>query len=241
MSPHRRRVRAAFRRKGDPAPVLRSTTAAFVAIALVHTGVVQMPFSRNELRHPPVIVSSETVLAPVIVRGERPRPLSLLPLEARLFRWLEHTNRAPEGKAIRVSLTQYCLRGTTRRGRQVRPGIVAADPRVFPLARHVELFLGSQYLGRFIVDDTGKNVLGNTLDIWTPNCREARRFGRQWGQAMLVARETQRQSRVTDSQTPVVSSQPPDISGPPPLTGEASLISSQSPVSGSQSPAIDNH
>ena len=32
---------------------------------------------------------------------------------------------------------------------------------------------------RFLVDDTGKNVIGHTLDIWTPNCREARRFGRR--------------------------------------------------------------
>lgn len=204
MSPHRRRVRAVLRRRHDPAPVLRSTMAACVAIGLVQSGAVQMPFSRNELRHHGVVVSSEAVHAPVIVRGAQPRPvslsLSLLPPEARRFRWLEHTNRAPEGKAIRVSLTQYCLRGTTRRGRQVRPGIVAADPRVFPLAREVELFLGSQYLGRFIVDDTGKNVLGNTLDIWNPNCREARRFGRQWGQAMLVARETHRQSSVISSQ-----------------------------------------
>ena len=195
MSPQRRRVRAVLRRRSDPTPVLRSTMAAFVAIGLVHTGAVQTPFSRNELRHHGVVVSSEVVHAPVVVRGERPRPqslaLGLLPPEARRFRWLEHTNRAPEGKAIRVSFTQYCLRGTTRRGRQVRPGIVAADPRVFPLAREVELFLGSQYLGRFIVDDTGKDVLGNTLDIWNPNCREARRFGRQWGQAMLVARDAQ--------------------------------------------------
>lgn len=99
--------------------------------------------------------------------------------------------RAEDGVTISVSLTQYCVQGETRRGRQTRHGIVAADPRIFPLARYVEVFLGNEYLGRYLVDDTGGNVLGATLDIWNPNCREAARFGRHWGAAMLVAREVE--------------------------------------------------
>ena len=96
--------------------------------------------------------------------------------------------RAENGVVIPVSLTQYCVQGETRRGRQTRHGIVAADPRIFPLARYVEVFLGDEYLGRYLVDDTGGNVLGATLDIWNPDCREAARFGRHWGSATLVAR-----------------------------------------------------
>jgi 3D (Asp-Asp-Asp) domain-containing protein len=99
--------------------------------------------------------------------------------------------RAENGVMIPVSLTQYCVQGETRRGRQTRHGIVAADPRIFPLARYVEVFLGSEYLGRYLVDDTGGNVLGATLDIWNPDCREAARFGRHWGNAVLVAREVE--------------------------------------------------
>ena len=99
--------------------------------------------------------------------------------------------RAEDGILIPVSLTQYCVQGETRRGRQTRHGIVAADPRIFPLARYVEVFLGNEYLGRYLVDDTGGNVLGATLDIWNPNCREAARFGRHWGAAVLVAREVE--------------------------------------------------
>jgi len=97
--------------------------------------------------------------------------------------------RASAGEEVAVSLTQYCLKGVTRRGRYVRPGIVAADPRIFPLARYVEVFMGRKYLGRFLVDDTGGNVIGATLDIWTPSCRQATRFGRQHGKAVLVARD----------------------------------------------------
>ena len=99
--------------------------------------------------------------------------------------------RAENGIKIPVSLTQYCVQGETRRGRQTRHGIVAADPRIFPLARYVEVFLGEEYLGRYLVDDTGGNVLGATLDIWNPDCKEAARFGRHWGSAVLVAREVE--------------------------------------------------
>jgi 3D (Asp-Asp-Asp) domain-containing protein len=99
--------------------------------------------------------------------------------------------RAQNGIMIPVSLTQYCVQGETRRGRQTRHGIVAADPRIFPLARYVEVFLGEEYLGRYLVDDTGGNVLGATLDIWNPDCKEAARFGRHWGSAVLVAREVE--------------------------------------------------
>jgi 3D (Asp-Asp-Asp) domain-containing protein len=108
--------------------------------------------------------------------------------------------RAEEGITIPVSLTQYCVQGETRRGRQTRHGIVAADPRIFPLARYVDVFLGNEYLGRYLVDDTGGNVLGATLDIWNPNCREAARFGRHWGAASLVAREVEQVPN--DSVTP---------------------------------------
>ena len=99
--------------------------------------------------------------------------------------------RAQDGVSIPISLTQYCVQGETRRGRQTRHGIVASDPRIFPLARYVEVFLGNEYLGRYLVDDTGGNVLGATLDVWNPDCKEAARFGRHWGSATLVAREVE--------------------------------------------------
>lgn len=175
----RRRLRRMAPRR-ERGAILRVGVAALAAVGLVRADVVQTPLSRAELRHAPIVVLGEPVHTPAIVRALRPFPRLTHPAE-----------RALDGQAVRVSLTQYCLNGTTRRGRWVRPGIVAADPRVFPLARHVEVFLGGQYLGRYLVDDTGGNVLGNTLDIWTPNCREARRFGRQWGHAVLVARESQ--------------------------------------------------
>ena len=92
------------------------------------------------------------------------------------------------GEPVPVLVTAYCLSGTTRRGRYVRAGIVAADPHLFPLSRYIELYAGRKYLGRFLVDDTGSRIRGAHIDMWVPTCREAIIFGRQHGTAMLVPR-----------------------------------------------------
>ena len=100
-----------------------------------------------------------------------------------------HVNRDTPvrlGDPVPVSLTAYCLRGLTRRDHYVREGIVASDPKVFPLGRYLEIYVGKAYYGRFLIDDTGGVIKGNKLDIWTPTCREARLFGRVKGTAVLV-------------------------------------------------------
>lgn len=90
------------------------------------------------------------------------------------------------GDPVPVELTAYCLKGTTRRDNYVREGIIASDPRIFPLGRYLEIYVGKTYFGRFLIDDTGGVIKGNKLDIWTPTCREARLFGRVKGTAVLV-------------------------------------------------------
>ena len=95
--------------------------------------------------------------------------------------------RARPGQPVQVMVSAYCLRGRTRRGTLVRPGIIAADPRVFPLARHVELYAAGRYLGRFKVEDTGSAIRGTRIDVWTPDCGDAIRFGMRSGVAELVA------------------------------------------------------
>ena len=180
---------------------VRLISAVAIAIVFIYTGAARLPVASNVvLKHRPVFVYAQPVmvagakrviregrdLGGVIRRASarealRMRQLGIVP-DPRRFA------RAVAGEEIPISLTQYCLKGTTRRGRWVRPGIVAADPRIFPLARYVEVFMGNKYLGRFLVDDTGVNVIGATLDIWTPSCSQAARFGRQSGRAVLVAK-----------------------------------------------------
>jgi 3D (Asp-Asp-Asp) domain-containing protein len=99
-------------------------------------------------------------------------------------------DRARIGETVPIELTAYCLKGTTRRGRYVRGGIVAADPRIFPLGRFLEVFVGGEYYGRFLVDDTGGKIKGPILDVWKPTCDEAMEFGRRRGTAVLLPRGT---------------------------------------------------
>ena len=125
----------------------------------------------------PVVVRSPLVLPGAVVQGVSSK-------------WF--LNNAPPryGDPVPVQMTAYCLnRTTTRRGRYVRAGIVAADPKLFPLSRYVELYADGRYLGRFLIDDTGRLIKGNIIDIWKPTCREARQFGRRNGTAVLVPRQ----------------------------------------------------
>jgi 3D (Asp-Asp-Asp) domain-containing protein len=127
---------------------------------------------------PPVVVQSPLLLPGAVVQGASRR-------------WYLTSYSPPRyGDPVPVEMTAYCLnRNTTRRGRYVRAGIVAADPKLFPLARYLELYVGRKYLGRFLIDDTGRLIKGNKIDIWMPTCREARIFGRRRGTAVLVPRE----------------------------------------------------
>jgi 3D (Asp-Asp-Asp) domain-containing protein len=193
---------------------IRLLIAGVFAIVFILTGAAHLPMrAADKNANLPVPVGALPRLEPVIVRAAHTVPASVrsirhgsfVPAIASAFRATAREAMAMRdglmpripgkfapaevGEVVPISITQYCVKGETRRGRYVRPGIVAADPRIFPLARYVEVFLGDKYLGRYLVDDTGGNVLGATLDMWTPSCAEAERFGRHSGKAILVARE----------------------------------------------------
>lgn len=158
----------------------RHASATFALVLLVTLGagalrVMEGLEPAREVRLSPVVIyapirlDGAVVRGAAIVKGAAARPLRF-------------------GDPVEVALTAYCLRGLTRRDHYVRQGIVAADPKVFPLGRYVEIYVGRDYYGRFLVDDTGRVIKGNILDIWTPTCREARLFGRTKGTAVLVPR-----------------------------------------------------
>ena len=151
--------------------VVCGVVLAAAAVARTRNGLAPRPAMVFE----PVVVMATLELDGALVRG------------ATVDRLL-HGGRLHYGDPVSVSVTAYCLKGRTRRDRYVRQGIVAADPRIFPLARYLEIYVGRKYFGRFLVDDTGLKIKGNRLDIWTPTCREARIFGRQRGTAVLVPR-----------------------------------------------------
>jgi len=128
------------------------------------------------VRYPPVVVMSPFRSQGVLVEG------------ASRGWWKLASHPVRYGDPMPVTVTMYCLQGTTRRGRYVRPGIIAADPRFFPMARYVELYVGRKYYGRFLVDDTGRKIKGNHIDVWLPSCTDARKFGVKRGTAVLMPR-----------------------------------------------------
>lgn len=153
---------------------LLRTNAALLAFALL--GCAEGDATVIEL--PPVVIQSPLVLPGAIVQGAAKR-------------WYLAVYAPPRyGDPVPVEITAYCLTKTqTRRGRYVRAGIVATDPKLFPLSRYLELYVGRRYMGRFLIDDTGLKIKGNKIDVWMPTCREARIFGRRKGTAVLVPRE----------------------------------------------------
>ena len=178
ISRHYTRLRRAVRRSHP----LRSLSLSIVlALALV-AGRSGRPIASEPLSLAPVVIASPFMLKGVTVRAPK-----RVTVEGSGWR-PGMAGPAPAGYAVPVQLTAYCLQGTTRRGRYVRPGIVAADPKLFPLARYLEIYVGKKYFGRFLIDDTGGKIKGTVIDIWTPTCREAVLFGRRRGTAILVPR-----------------------------------------------------
>jgi 3D (Asp-Asp-Asp) domain-containing protein len=174
---------------GGPAPDRRrrrigaalSLTLAVTLIAIGTAASVGVRLPAVDRAVAPIAVEPAVVLATLRLNGALVRGASRS--------WaVGREDPLRYGDPVPVELTAYCLQGTTRRDRYVRQGIVAADPRLFPLGRYLELYVGRKYYGRFLVDDTGARVRDGLLDIWTPTCREARLFGRRRGTAVLVPR-----------------------------------------------------
>jgi 3D (Asp-Asp-Asp) domain-containing protein len=144
---------------------------------------------RNPLRSRAVPAEVLVAAAPAAVMPAPPLRLDGALVRGAARDWaVGRTRPVGIGEPVPVHLTAYCLQGTTRRDHLVRHGIVAADPKLFPLGRYLEVYVGRKYFGRFLIDDTGSKIRNGILDIWTPSCREARLFGRQRGTAVLVPR-----------------------------------------------------
>jgi 3D (Asp-Asp-Asp) domain-containing protein len=89
-----------------------------------------------------------------------------------------HSAEAPATRPSTYVATAYSLGGRTASGKRVVRGLIAADPSVLPLGTRVRVEAGP-YSGEYLVADTGGAVRGKRIDIWTPNSREAMRFGRR--------------------------------------------------------------
>jgi len=99
---------------------------------------------------------------------------------------------APAAKAAarhphrRFEATAYSRKGKTATGTRARRGVVAADPRVIPPGSVVEVRGAGRYSGKYRVSDTGGGVRGHKIDIYVPNQKNARQFGRKKVQVKVV-------------------------------------------------------
>jgi len=166
----------------------KHATGSFVLILLVTIGAGAWRFVEGLQPTEPMALAPAVVYAPIMFE---PAVVVAVPpvtaaKESTKGKHVKERHVPKLNEPVEVALTAYCLNGLTRRDHYTREGIVAADPKVFPLGRYVEVYVGREYYGRFLVDDTGRAIKGNILDIWTPTCREARLFGGTKGTAVLV-------------------------------------------------------
>jgi 3D (Asp-Asp-Asp) domain-containing protein len=101
---------------------------------------------------------------------------------------------ALEGALADFDATAYCLSGRTASGIGVRPGIIAADPRVLPLGTVVHLRAGS-YTGIYTVMDTGGRIKGRKVDVYVPTRKEAMQFGRRQVKIKVIGRRRTKTGR----------------------------------------------
>jgi 3D (Asp-Asp-Asp) domain-containing protein/peptidoglycan hydrolase CwlO-like protein len=76
------------------------------------------------------------------------------------------------GGSLTVTVTGYCLTGTTATGLPVGPGIVAVDPSVIPLGTRMSI----PGYGEGVAADVGGSVKGNRIDVWMASCSDAASF-----------------------------------------------------------------
>lgn len=89
----------------------------------------------------------------------------------------------PDVPVITVTVSAYCLQGTTASGLKVRTGVAAADPDVFPIGSVIRLrgdgTRPAPREGVYTILDTGGKIQGRRIDVYIPSCSQAVRFGRR--------------------------------------------------------------
>jgi len=99
----------------------------------------------------------------------------------------ENASRAAAETAT-FEVTAYSLDGKTASGTRVEEGVAAADPDVLPLGSRVRLRDAGRYSGVYTIEDTGKVIKGQEIDIYIADADEAKRFGRRHLQVEILHR-----------------------------------------------------
>lgn len=79
----------------------------------------------------------------------------------------------------RFTATAYTIEGRTASGKRTRAGTCAADLDVLPLGTRIRVHGAGRHSGEYVVRDTGRKIVGNTIDLYIADDGEAKRFGRK--------------------------------------------------------------
>jgi 3D (Asp-Asp-Asp) domain-containing protein len=79
----------------------------------------------------------------------------------------------------RYTATAYSTPGETASGEHTQRHIVAADPDLLPIGSVIEITHAGAYSGEYVVADTGPKIVGRRLDIYIPDTRACKEFGRK--------------------------------------------------------------
>ena len=109
-----------------------------------------------------------------------------------LTAWLVPAQAKARHRTVTMRATAYSGHGRTASGKQVRRGMVAADPRVLPLGTKVRLKNAGRYSGVYRVEDTGGKIHGRKIDIYMPSRDAAKQFGRQTVKVEVVTPQKRR-------------------------------------------------
>ncbi len=187
---------AVLKRKSKYLSSCLSVMAIF-AVSYPSSGEIYSAFAADEKAAKPAqTVSAETSPSSEKDEAVNKKPViednSLTPTKPVITESTKTNSAKPETKSeeddfLEFQATAYCLKGRTASGEYVRPGIIAADPRVLPLGTIVHIKAG-RHTGTYKVADTGGLIKGRKVDIYFPTRKEAIQFGRQRVMVRVVSR-----------------------------------------------------
>jgi 3D (Asp-Asp-Asp) domain-containing protein len=97
----------------------------------------------------------------------------------------------PSPAPARFVATAYAVHGTTASGTRAHRGVVAADPSVLPLGTRIKVKGAGAHSGVYVVEDTGRAIQGNHIDIFEPDQQRAKQFGQRDVEVTVLERARQ--------------------------------------------------
>jgi rare lipoprotein A len=154
----------------------------------VQAGSIEIPGTFKDLPQAKDAVTQKRSVAEFAPITPRPSTGARLTIDENKGVAVRASGEGERGDLQDFHATAYCLKGRTASGENVRPGIVAADPKVLPLGTVLHIRAG-RYTGTYTVMDTGGRIKGRILDVYVPTYQEAVAFGRRQVKIKVLGRQ----------------------------------------------------